>query len=203
MGTSLPAVHRRGSMAIKPWKIRKSRYLVNDEWLTLRADSCETAEGLIIEPFYILEKADWVHVVAFDKEERILIVRQYRHGSSTICAEIPCGVVDKSDRSPLDTAKRELLEETGCMGKRYVEIEKVWANPARQTNSIHCYIAYDVKQIGKQNLDETEDIEFEFVDLKSLFQLIDSGEFSQSLHISSVYQALRKRGMLSSAALTG
>jgi len=183
-------------MTIKPWKILKSRYLIRDKWLTLRADMCETDDGAIIDPFYVFEKSDWAHVVGFDDEDRVLIVRQYRHGSQTVCAEVPCGVIDKDDVSPLEAAKRELLEETGCVAERMECLGVFYANPARQTNRVHSFIAFGVKKVAEQNLDKTENIEFEFVDLQTLMSLIDTGEFAQSLHISSVLLALRKNGLL-------
>ncbi len=183
-------------MTIAPWKILKSKYLVRDRWLTLRADTCETAAGVRIDPFYILEKNDWAHVVGFDEKDRILIVKQYRHGSQTICAEVPCGVIDASDASPMEAAERELLEETGCVAERIEELGVFYANPARQTNRVHSFIALGIKQVADQKLDATEEIEFEFVDVKTLLALIDSGEFAQSLHVSSVLLALRKRGLL-------
>ncbi len=183
-------------MTLLPWKIKKSKYLVRDQWLNLRADTCETNDGIQVDPFYVFEKRDWAHVVGFDSEGRILIIRQYRHGSGTICTELPCGVIDESDSSPLEAAKRELLEETGCVSDRFEEVGKIYANPARQTNYVHCFVAYDVQQVSSQNLDEVENIEFEFVDLDVLFRLIDAGEFCQSLHVSSVFMTLRKCGLL-------
>ncbi len=183
-------------MTLKPWKILESKYLVKDQWLTLRADTCKTDEGAIIDPFYIFEKNDWAHVVGFDDEDRVLIVRQYRHGSQTICAEVPCGVIDDSDTSPMEAARRELLEETGCTAERMENLGIFYANPARQTNRVHSYIAYGIKKVAEQDLDEVEEIEFEFVDVQTLMGLIDSGEFAQSLHVSSVLLALRKRGLL-------
>ena len=185
-------------MSLSPWKILKSTYLIKDRWLTLRADTCETGEGLLIDPFYILEKRDWAHVVGFDAQDRILVVRQYRHGSKSICVELPCGVIDESDASPLQAAKRELLEETGCKSAHYENLGSVYANPARQTNRVYAFLAFDVRQIAEPKLDATENIEFEFVNLSTLFQLIDSGAFSQSLHIASVFMALRKRNLLGS-----
>ncbi|NQU64589.1 MAG: NUDIX hydrolase [SAR324 cluster bacterium] len=179
-------------MSIKPWDILSSTYLVQDQWLTLRADVCRTDKGILIDPFYIFEKQDWAHVMAFDAGGRVLIVRQYRHGSRTVCAELPCGVIDDSDCSPLDAAKRELLEETGCIAENYETLKSVFANPARQTNRVHCFVAYNARKIATPNLDASENIESEFVSLEELFRLIDSGDFSQSLHIASVYQALRK-----------
>ncbi len=186
-------------MSLQPWKILQSRYLVKDRWLTLRADKCETAKGQTIDPFYILEKNDWAHVVGFDADDRILIVRQYRHGARDICAEIPCGVIDDEDATPLDAIKRELLEETGCVADHFESLGSVYANPARQTNRVHSFLATNVKLVAEQQLDEMEEIEFEFLDIETVMDLIDSGEFSQSLHISSVFLALRRRGLLDRA----
>ncbi len=190
-------------MALKAWNILDSRYLLKDKWLTLRADQCSTEDGDIIDPFYVIEQDDWAHVVAFDEEGRVLIVRQYRHGSRTICAELPCGIIDDTDSSPLEAIKRELLEETGCIGDRFESLPTLYPNPARQTNRVYSFVAFGVKQVETQTLDKHEKIEFEFIELQKLFELIDSGEFSQSLHVASVFTALRKCGLLHRAENTG
>lgn len=183
-------------MSIRPWKILASKYIVQDRWLSLRADTCETVDGVRIDPFYIFEKRDWAHVMAFDDRGRLLIVRQYRHGSGTVVAELPCGVIDPEDASPLAAAKRELLEETGCVAENYRAVTPVFANPARQTNRVHCFLAQNARKVAEPTPDEAEEIESGFVTLDELFGLIDSGEFGQSLHIASVYQSLRLAGRL-------
>lgn len=101
-------------MAITPWKITNSRYLIRDPWMTLRADRCETASGVVLDPYYLLEPQDWVQIVAFDREDRLLIIRQYRHGAGLISAELPCGAIEPGE-TPDQAARRELLEETGCI----------------------------------------------------------------------------------------
>lgn len=183
-------------MRIEPWKVLKSKILVQDRWLTLRADTCETADGIRIDPYYVFEKKDWAHVMAFDAADRVLIVRQYRHGSRTITAELPSGVIDETDVSPLEAAKRELLEETGCLADGYEALTPVYANPARQTNRVHCFLAWNARRVAAPRLDDTERIESEFVTLEALFGMIDDGRFSQALHIASVYQSLRRTGRL-------
>ena len=183
-------------MNLKKWRIKESKYLIQDQWITLRADRCETSDGVEINPYYVMEESDWAHVVVFDTQNRILIVWQYRHGSGTICAELPAGAVDASDASPLEAARRELLEETGCTAENYESLGAVFANPGRQNNRVHCFMGYDAKPVTSPELEVTEEIEFEFININTLFQLIDAGDFSQSLHISSVFLALRKRGLL-------
>ena len=77
---------------LKPWKILDSSATYEDQWLKLRSDRCITKAGKIIEPFHILEYPTWVNVVALTKNEKIILVRQYRHGVVKILTELPCGI---------------------------------------------------------------------------------------------------------------
>ena len=183
-------------MTIRPWKIRSSHYVFDERWLKIRSDRCENADGVIIEPYYVNEPCDWVHVVAFDKQERILITRQYRHGSQLIELEVPCGGVDVNE-DPLAAMKRELLEETGCIAERFEALPVTSANPSSHANKVFPFMALGVEQIAEQNLDKTEEIEFEFIAIADLMSLIDKGIFRQPIHIASIFMALRKRNMLS------
>lgn len=184
-------------MSIKKWRTIHSSYIVQDKWLTLRADRCKTADGMVIDPYYVIEESGWVNIVALDSNQRILILRQYRQGSGAICSELPAGAIDKYDASPLVAAKRELMEETGCMSEQYVALESVFANPGRQNNLVHGFIAFNTRCVCAPTPDKTEDIDFEFVDLDMLLELIDSGQFAQSLHITTLFLAFRKLRWLS------
>ena len=181
-------------MTITPWKITDSRYVVRDSWMTLRADRCETGHGVVVDPYYVQEPPDWVQIVAFDRQDRILVTRQYRHGAGLICAEFPCGAVE-SGEGPIQAARRELLEETGCTSQELHLLSSLSPNPARYSNKIHAFIAIDAQQVQAQNLDQTEEIEFSFLALPELLALIDQGAFSQALHLANLFLALRRRGL--------
>ena len=133
-------------MAVKPWTVTASRYLLKDKWLAVRADQCQTARGVMVDPYYVLEYPDWVQVVAFDADSRILVTRQYRHAAGSVCLELPCGVVEKTDETPLAAAKRELMEETGCTSDHFEFVGQFSPNPATHTNTLHCFVAYDVSR---------------------------------------------------------
>ncbi|MGD9134201.1 MAG: NUDIX hydrolase, partial [Desulfobacterales bacterium] len=60
-----------------------------------------------------LHFSDWVLVLALTPQEKVVMVRQYRHGTEQVCLELPGGLVDPADDSPELSARRELLEETG------------------------------------------------------------------------------------------
>ena len=182
--------------ALSPWKIIKTKKLVEDKWLTLRADTCETERGIIVDPFYVVECSDWVEIVAFNDNEEILLIQQYRHAAGKISTELPSGIMESEDASPIEAAKRELLEETGCTADLFEHVGRLHPNPARQNNRNHCILALGTRVIQEPKPDLTEDIRFEFVPLKKLIELIEKGTFFQALHISSLFLALKHRGLI-------
>jgi ADP-ribose pyrophosphatase len=174
---------------MSPWRQIASKWLVQDRWLSLRADICEIQNGLIVDPYYVMEERDWVHVFARDNQDRVLVVRQYRYAGNVECGELPGGVVE-SGETPEATARRELQEETGYLAHTWLKVGKVFANPARQTNFIHIYLASDLSIRGEQRLDESEEISIEFLSVADIKTAIETGEFAQALHIASFYLSL-------------
>jgi 8-oxo-dGTP pyrophosphatase MutT (NUDIX family) len=185
-------------MTITPWKTTDSRYVISDRWMRLRADRCETASGIVLDPYYVQEPEDWVQVVAFDAQDRILVTGQYRHGARLISTELPCGVVERGE-TPNQAAARELLEETGCKSQTLQPLPVLSPNPARYSNRIHAFVASNTRQVQPQRLDETEEMEFEFCTIPEVLALIDAGSFLQALHIASLFLALRRRGLIPAA----
>ena len=183
---------------MKPWRILKSQYLLRDRWITVRADICQTAEGVTVDPYYVLEYPDWVHIIAFDSAHRVLITRQYRHGAGKICTEIPCGMIEPGE-APVEAARRELSEETGCSATDIIPVGRFYPNPATHTNTVHCFLSPSTLLTGIQSQDESENIAFEFVPVRSVLEMIEAGEFSQGLHIASLMLGLRSMGLLKGA----
>ena len=95
------------------WKVIKSEYIFKDgPWLTIRKDKCELPNGKIMQAFYVQEYPEWASAFALTKDNKVLMIKQYRHGIEQITTEVPGGVVDKGEE-PLTAIRRELLEETG------------------------------------------------------------------------------------------
>ncbi len=176
---------------IKPWKILTSQYLIQDRWMTLRTDRCELPNGHVIDNYYVRETQDFVQVVPVQADGRILIVRQYRHGAKIISTEIPGGVMDAEDPSSLHAAKRELLEETGCSAETFIELPSFYANPARQNNRVHTFLALNAQIVQAHAQEDTEHIEFEFITRVEILNLIKTGRCAHALHIASLFLAFQ------------
>lgn len=177
------------------WKKLSSRDIIRDRWVRLRADRCEIAPGKIIEPYYVLEESEWVHVVALDDQQRLLLVRQYRYGGDAFGYELPGGTTEPGEDLLLAT-QRELREETGCVADNWRHVAAPFANPARQNNRIHCYLADHVRVVAAQSLDETEAMEVHFVPIPRVLEMMRSGEINQAIHVGLIYLALGELGLI-------
>lgn len=181
---------------MRRWSRLSSTTVLQDRWLHVTADRCEIAPGQVVDPYYVLHERDWVHVYAVNDDGEVLTVRQYRHGAGVVCTELPGGVVDPGEHHR-EAAARELLEETGHTAGRWSHVGTFFANPARQTNAIHIYLAERLHRSAGQTLDETEDLAWAFRTPASIEADMQRGEFSQALHVASLFRAqqfLRQRG---------
>lgn len=177
-------------MEVFDWLVLKSKYIVKDKWISLRADTCKMPNGKIVDPYYVLEYPTWVNVVALTKQREVVLVQQYRHGCKKVLLELPAGCMETTDLSPTEAIERELLEETGYIGKEFINTGTIAVNPANHNNLTHCFLALDVEWIKKPKLDDTEQIQVVLKPLDEVIEYLKKHEFLQALHISSMFQAL-------------
>ncbi|MEH2177723.1 NUDIX hydrolase [Nostoc sp.] len=174
------------------WIVLKSRHIVKDKWISVRSDTCQMPNGTIVDPYYVLEYPRWVNVVALTKNQEVILVKQYRHGLKKTILELPSGAVETEDILPLKAAKRELLEETGYTSNNFIETGILSPNSANHNNLTYCFLATDVECIADLKLDLTEQIDVVLLPLKKVVEGIDKGILLQTLHISSLFFALKK-----------
>jgi ADP-ribose pyrophosphatase len=140
--------------------------------------------------FCILTAPDWVTVVPVlpgaEGEERLLMVRQYRHGAGIITTEFPAGLVDPGEE-PLAAAARELEEETGYRAGRMTLLGRVSPNPAFMTNWFSTYLAEDLVRVGELSLDDTEELLPLTLSRAELGRRIGTGELVNSLTLVSFF----------------
>lgn len=171
----------------RKWEILESKYLIKRPWLTARLDRVKLPDGRINPEYYVLEYPDWVNVIAITRDGKFIMERQFRHAAGLTCFELPCGVMEEGE-TPIEAAKRELLEETGYGNGTWKKIMTISANPSTTTNMTHCFVATDVELISSQNLDATEDLTVHLLDKKDVKDLLHNNQIVQALMVSPLYK---------------
>jgi len=143
-----------------------------------RARSPRTHE---VGEFYTIETNDWVNIIPVTDDGKVVMIKQYRHGSRDITFEIPGGLVD--DEGHKEAALRELEEETGYGGEEVRYLGAVNPNPAIFNNLCHTYLVKNVRKVAETNFDPDEDIEVVLVPLKEIPSLIEAGKITHALVI--------------------
>jgi 8-oxo-dGTP pyrophosphatase MutT (NUDIX family) len=136
-------------------------------------------------PFYVLQTWDWANIIPITPDKNVVMIRQFRAGIRSITLEIPGGLVDPEDGSPLDAAKRELREETGYDSDEIIPLGVVHPNPAIMNNRCYTFLATNVRLTGEQELDMGEDIVVQLVPLEKIPELIRGGEITHGLVLNA------------------
>jgi ADP-ribose pyrophosphatase len=174
------------------WKTVASKYLVNDRWLKLRADTCITPDGTTIEPWYVLEYPEWINCVAIDKDHNVAVLKHYRHGIDDYVLEIIGGNCDTAE-SPLSTLKRELYEEIGYTDGQIYQTGVTYANPSSQNNKMYSFLAVG-GTFSHSTFNETgadfQIIKMPFMEFVKEFTDNQSPNMYQSLHLTGIFLTL-------------
>ena len=178
------------------WKTLSSEYLFKDTWFTVRKDVCEKPDGKIIEPYYVYEFPTWVSALVITTDNKVVLVRQYRHAIEETVIEIPGGCVDETDPSFEKAIARELMEETGYGFKKLDYLGKISPNPSTNTNWMHMFLATGGEKVSEQQLDHNEEIEVVLLSVDELKQLLKDHKIVQAMHVSTIMYALEKLGQL-------
>lgn len=178
---------RFGDPYMNLWKRGKKDVLQHTPIFDLVGIDVTNPKNQKVRPYYVLETKSWVNAIVKTKDEKIILVRQYRHGLNEYCLELPGGVVDEEgDSAPLLSAKRELAEETGYTAKNWKLISRVSGNPAIFNNWSYTFIADSAEKTEDVNWDEGEEIEVFLEPLDNIPNLIRSGIIHHSMMVSAL-----------------
>ncbi|UFN51272.1 NUDIX hydrolase [Roseomonas sp. OT10] len=180
---------------MRPWTLLHSRTALRDRWIDVTADAVEDARGHRLDPFYTLAYPDWVQVVALTADDRLVLVRQYRHGLRGPSLELPAGGVD-GDEEPLAAGARELMEETGHQAVEWRHVATLSPNTATHRNRCHSLLALGCRRVAEPAPGPGEDIAVELHPWREVLDRLHEGLLPQAMHVSALLLAARRLGWL-------
>jgi len=172
---------------IKPWKLNSTKQLANFRIFTVRSDFKISPRTQAEHDFFVIDCANWVNVIAVTLDQQLVMVEQYRHGSNTVELEIPGGMIDKIDGSPVVAGVRELREETGYQGENARLIGEIFPNPAIMSNTCYTVLVENCQCIHPVQFDHGEDIITRLVPVAKLPLLVAQKKIAHSLVVVALY----------------
>jgi ADP-ribose pyrophosphatase len=156
-----------------------SRTVWEGQIATVRIDRFHYADGEEAER-EIVAHPGAVGIVAYD-EERVWLVRQPREAvGDPALLEIPAGKLDEEGESPLDTARRELVEEVGLEAQEWRELPSFFTSPGFSDERVLLFAATGLRQV-EASPNEGERIEVVPWELARLDEAIAACRDSKSL----------------------
>lgn len=121
----------------------------------------------------VIEHPGAVAILALDGEDRVLLIRQYRHPIRARAWEIPAGLLDVRGEAPLVAAQRELAEEADLAADAWHVLADFQNSPGGSDETIRVYLARDVRQVPAfERHDEEADIETRWTPLDDVVDAV-------------------------------
>ena len=143
------------------------------DYLKVHRDTVRLPNGATSSREYLEHPGAVMIIPVFDNGD-VLIARQFRYPMHTVFVEFPAGKKDAGE-APIDTAKRELLEETGYTAEHYSHITDIHNALAYCDEVIHFYVAEGLHDSGQQHLDDNEFVQVMRVPLTELMNWVRQG----------------------------
>ncbi|MHB8898813.1 MAG: NUDIX hydrolase [Thermoguttaceae bacterium] len=172
-------------MLERDWTRLGSRYVAEYKVTKIREDRYRFEPRQLEADFIICESNDWVVVVPVTDDDRLVFVRQFRHGVGHVVLELPGGLID-SGESCEQAAVRELREETGYEAARVRKVAELLPNPALNNAHCHAVLARGCRRAAAQDLDPLEQIEVVTYPLAEVGDLIRRGVFVHAQAIAAL-----------------
>ncbi|SDS27421.1 ADP-ribose pyrophosphatase [Friedmanniella luteola] len=184
------------------WPVEGSTVLGHGHIADFRQDQIRTPDGSLITREY-LQHPGAVAVIALDAEERVALVRQYRHPVRHRLVEPPAGLLDVDGEDYLAAVQRELAEEVDLAAGEWHVLVDQFSTPGIVGESVRVYLARDLRGTaapdGFVREGEEADMDVVWAPLSDLVDAVLAGRLHNPSLVSGVLaaEAARSRGWAS------
>jgi ADP-ribose pyrophosphatase len=182
---------------LKPWKVLQTREVfAADPWIKLSVQTVELPGGKIVDDYYHIDLGEYIVVFAETPEGKVIVERQYKHGLGEVTLTMPAGSIE-GDESPLVSAQRELLEETGYVSDEWQSIGSFVVNGNQRCGKAHYFTAKNTRKIAEPNSGDLEAMQILLMSPDEVLEALQTGGFrllSSSMAVALVMNPLLATG---------
>jgi len=166
---------------IRPWDMIERKMAYTCRIFEVHNNHVRSPRTGNVHQVQSIRTPDWIMVLPITADQNVVMVRQYRHGIEDVCLELPGGLVDPADASPLEGARRELIEETGYDVEALEQIGRCYPQPALLANECLFFLGLRAAPVRPQALDAGEDVEIVVVPLTAIPAMIADGRIAHGM----------------------
>ena len=164
--------------------------------LTLRTDQVRMPGGEV-KVREVIEQPGAVGVVALDEQDRVVLIRQYRHPVGDWLIELPAGLLDVPGEKAHRTAERELAEEVALTARRWDVLVDLRNSPGMSTEAVRVFLARDLAPVPEADrhlgVEEESDLGVHRRPLDEAVAAVFTGEIQNALAVSGLLAAAYAR----------
>lgn len=176
-----------------PWQTLASKPVYQNPWISVREDNVINPKGGAGIYGVVSFKNKALGIIPLDEENNTYLIGQYRYALNEYSWEIPMGGgLLEIDR--LESAKRELKEETGFTAEKWTEIARIHTSNSVTDEEGFVYLAQDLTA-GETEFEETEDLQLKKLPLKEAIEMVMRNEITDSISIAGLLKVARMVGI--------
>ncbi|WP_199797506.1 NUDIX domain-containing protein [Hymenobacter amundsenii] len=176
-----------------PWQVRGTALQYQNPWIEVREDQIINPAGKPGIYGVVSMKNKAIGIVPVDAEGNTWLVGQYRYTLSEYCWEIPMGG-GPVELDVLESAQRELREETGLHARRWTNIMRLHTSNSVTDEEGFVFLAQELEQ-GEVEPEETEDLRLWKLPLAEAVQLVMDGRITDAISVAGLLKAARLLGV--------
>jgi 8-oxo-dGDP phosphatase len=177
-------VRKKLPTTASPWQTQSSKQIYDNPWLTLHEDKVINPGGGISHYGKLNFKNLAIGIIPLDENNNTWLVGQYRYVPDCYSWEIPMGGGSLTIPA-LESAKRELKEETGLTANNWQELMKLHTSNSVTDERGLVYVARDLTQ-GETAFEETEALLIQKMPLQEAVERVLSGEITDAISVAGL-----------------
>jgi len=171
---------------LKHWVTLERRELLNRQpWFSVFEETVKLPDGKTINDFHKINMPETAVIILVDSQKKMLFLEQYKHGIQSITLTIPGGALETRE-TPLEGAKRELIEETGFVAESWRQVGCYYTNGTYGCGLENIFIAENIQKITEPCSDDLEENLFRWLTPHELEKVSDR----RDIPIMGVYLAI-------------